>query len=162
MRSVRALIYLAAAVWLSGCSSCLFCLQKYQARCVLSPPLRIHRAKYLPLHVTQHAPWDPSGLYLMEGKDREEDNLDRLKQLMLSSIKWYRREISPLMPPNCRFLPSCSNYALQAIEEFGAIRGGILTAWRIMRCNPTGGYGYDPPQWPPPGYFAGTGGKGRK
>jgi putative membrane protein insertion efficiency factor len=93
-----------------------------------------------------------------EGSSENPPN-SALKQFMLSSIQWYRRELSPIMPPNCRFFPSCSNYALQAIEEYGALRGGVLTAWRILRCNPLGGYGYDPPQWPPPGFFAGTGGK---
>ncbi len=78
---------------------------------------------------------------------------DSLKQLMLSSIRWYRKTLSPIMPPNCRFQPSCSNYGIQAIEEFGPTRGGILTAWRIFRCNPLGGSGYDPPEWPPCSYF---------
>ena len=78
---------------------------------------------------------------------------ETLKSLMLSWIRWYRETLSPIMPPNCRFFPSCSKYAIQAIEEFGPLKGGILTAWRLLRCNPSGGSGYDPPQWPPPNYF---------
>ena len=87
----------------------------------------------------------------------KDDNDDQgLKELMISWIKWYRNTLSPIMPPNCRFFPSCSNYAIQAIETHGAIKGGVLTAWRILRCNPFGGAGYDPPIWPPPGFFAGS------
>eukprot|EP00981_Chlorochromonas_danica_P006726 scaffold1463_cov189-Ochromonas_danica.AAC.21 len=76
--------------------------------------------------------------------------------MMKRSIMWYKDTLSPIMPPNCRFLPSCSSYALQAIDTFGPWKGGILTAWRLIRCNPTGGSGYDPPVWPPPGYRAGS------
>eukprot|EP01036_Dinobryon_divergens_P023700 gene23700-32079_t len=60
------------------------------------------------------------------------------------------------MPPNCRFLPTCSSYGLEAIETYGPWKGGLLTAWRILRCNPLGGRGYDPPKWPPPNFFAGS------
>ena len=79
-----------------------------------------------------------------------------LKKVMLASIRWYKSTLSPLMPPNCRFLPTCSSYGLDSIKKFGPVKGGILTAWRIMRCTPFGGSGYDPPQWPPPGYRAGS------
>lgn len=76
---------------------------------------------------------------------------DTAKKFMVCAIKWYRNTLSPIMPPNCRFQPSCSNYAIQAIQEFGAWRGGWLTAWRLLRCNPLGPSGFDPPIWPPPG-----------
>jgi len=79
-----------------------------------------------------------------------------LKELMLKSIRWYRNTLSPIMPPNCRFLPSCSQYGLDAIDKFGPIKGGVLIAWRIARCNPFGGSGYDPPVWPPPSWFSGS------
>lgn len=79
-----------------------------------------------------------------------------VKDFMLNSINWYRTTLSPIMPPNCRFLPTCSNYGIDAIRKYGPWKGGILTAWRIFRCNPIGGSGYDPPQWPPPGFFAGS------
>lgn len=85
-----------------------------------------------------------------------DDSESSLKSLMLSAIQWYRNTLSPLMPANCRFLPSCSNYAIDAIKKFGPWKGGVLTAWRLVRCNPIGGAGYDSPTWPPPSYFAGT------
>ncbi|CAN0092408.1 unnamed protein product, partial [Phaeothamnion confervicola] len=81
---------------------------------------------------------------------------DPVKAVMIGFIRAYKRELSPLLPPACRFLPTCSEYGVQAIEEFGAAKGGVLTAWRIARCNPLGGYGYDPPVWPPPAWDAGV------
>ncbi|CAM9494543.1 unnamed protein product, partial [Chrysoparadoxa australica] len=62
-------------------------------------------------------------------------------------------EISPLLPPSCRFQPTCSVYAVAAIEKYGPQKGFILTAWRLLRCTPLGGYGYDPIQWPPPSWL---------
>lgn len=59
-----------------------------------------------------------------------------MKRLFLFLIKAYRKYISPLKKPCCRFYPTCSTYGLEAIEEWGAIRGGFLTLWRILRCNP--------------------------
>ena len=59
-----------------------------------------------------------------------------MKRLMLAGIRWYRREISPHTPPSCRFIPTCSAYALEAVEVHGALKGGALTLWRIMRCHP--------------------------
>lgn len=59
-------------------------------------------------------------------------------------IKGYRLFISPLKPPTCRFVPTCSEYALQAIEKYGIIRGGILAVRRILRCHPFHPGGYDP------------------
>ena len=90
--------------------------------------------------------------------DNNDDNDDNnsLKDTMIEWIKWYKRTLSPMMPPNCRFLPTCSSYGIDSIEKYGPWKGGILTAWRIMRCNPFGGSGYDPPQWPPPSFRAGS------
>ena len=51
-------------------------------------------------------------------------------------IRFYRRRISPLTPPCCRFIPTCSQYALEAIEKYGALKGGLLAVRRILRCNP--------------------------
>ena len=59
-------------------------------------------------------------------------------------IRFYQRFISPALGRNCRFSPSCSNYALQAIEIHGCIKGLLLTAARIARCNPLGRWGFDP------------------
>ena len=67
-----------------------------------------------------------------------------LKRVLLSMIGFYRKGISPLTPPSCRFIPSCSAYAEEAIREYGALRGGWLAARRILRCHPFGGHGYDP------------------
>ena len=74
---------------------------------------------------------------------------DVLVKISLSLIDFYRNELSPFMPKSCRFIPSCSNYAFEAYTKYGAGKGFILTAWRIARCNPFGGRGYDPPRWPP-------------
>lgn len=59
-------------------------------------------------------------------------------------IKLYQLCISPLIPSCCRFTPSCSRYAAEAIKKYGPLKGGLLAAWRILRCNPWGGSGYDP------------------
>ncbi|KAL6623412.1 hypothetical protein ACP70R_033291 [Stipagrostis hirtigluma subsp. patula] len=56
-------------------------------------------------------------------------------------------EISPLLPSSCRYVPTCSEYSMQAYKRYGVVKGTILTAWRLCRCNPLGGYGYDPPRW---------------
>mmetsp|Transcript_21573 Transcript_21573/g.45365 ORF Transcript_21573/g.45365 Transcript_21573/m.45365 type:complete len:170 (+) Transcript_21573:187-696(+) len=67
----------------------------------------------------------------------------------LALLKFYKREISPLLPPSCRYVPTCSEYAMEAYSKFGFGKGTVLTAWRIFRCSPWGGRGYDPPCWPP-------------
>ncbi len=66
------------------------------------------------------------------------------KRLMLGAIRFYRRQISPSLPPSCRFTPTCSAYALEAIERYGALKGGGMAIWRILRCNPFHPGGYDP------------------
>ncbi len=67
-----------------------------------------------------------------------------MKKLALSGIRLYQRTISRVLPPSCRFVPSCSEYGYEAIARYGVIRGGAMAAWRVMRCNPWGGHGYDP------------------
>ena len=64
--------------------------------------------------------------------------------LVLHLIAGYRRFVSPLMPPACRFVPTCSEYGYEAIAKYGIIRGGRLAVWRILRCNPFVPGGYDP------------------
>ena len=59
-----------------------------------------------------------------------------MKRLLLALIRFYRRRISPLTPPSCRYIPTCSRYALEAIERHGALRGGWLALKRIARCHP--------------------------
>jgi putative membrane protein insertion efficiency factor len=67
-----------------------------------------------------------------------------MRRIPLLLIRGYQRGISPLLPPSCRFVPSCSDYGHQAIEKYGIIRGGAMTVWRILRCNPFNKGGYDP------------------
>ena len=59
-----------------------------------------------------------------------------MKRLLLSLIRRYRRDISPYTPPSCRFVPTCSAYALEAVEVHGAVKGGLLALRRIARCHP--------------------------
>lgn len=67
-----------------------------------------------------------------------------MKRPLIWLIKFYRKYISPKTPPSCKFTPTCSQYGLEAIERFGAIKGGFMTLWRILRCNPFSRGGYDP------------------
>ena len=64
--------------------------------------------------------------------------------LMLLPIRFYQIAISPLLGPSCRFTPTCSEYARQALIKHGPVKGLYLAVWRILRCNPWGGSGYDP------------------
>jgi len=68
----------------------------------------------------------------------------KMKILLIWLIRGYRKFISPLFPPVCRFQPTCSSYAIQAIERFGPLRGSWLAIRRIMRCHPFHPGGYDP------------------
>ncbi|MGK7953743.1 MAG: membrane protein insertion efficiency factor YidD [Crocosphaera sp.] len=67
-----------------------------------------------------------------------------MKKILILLIKGYRQFISPLFPPSCRFQPTCSQYTLEAIEKFGALRGSWLGLKRILRCHPFHPGGYDP------------------
>ena len=66
------------------------------------------------------------------------------KKCILLMIRFYKREISPMLPPSCRFTPTCSEYAMEAIQKHGVIKGTGLAIWRILRCNPFMKGGYDP------------------
>lgn len=59
-----------------------------------------------------------------------------MKYVLMGLIKFYKKFISPLFPPQCKYYPTCSNYGLEAVRKFGFIRGGWLAVWRILRCNP--------------------------
>lgn len=63
---------------------------------------------------------------------------------LIGSVRFYQLCISPLKPPTCRFTPTCSSYAIQALRKHGPIRGLYLTIRRLLRCHPWGGSGYDP------------------
>jgi putative membrane protein insertion efficiency factor len=67
----------------------------------------------------------------------------RLRELFLAPLHLYRRVISPALPSRCRYYPSCSTYAVEAVREYGVIRGSVLAAWRVMRCNPLSRGGFD-------------------
>jgi putative membrane protein insertion efficiency factor len=67
-----------------------------------------------------------------------------LHAIVLAPIRLYMRMISPALPRRCKYEPTCSAYALQAIRELGVLRGSILAAWRLARCNPFSHGGYDP------------------
>ena len=67
-----------------------------------------------------------------------------MKRAALAMLRFYKNAISPQLPPSCRFQPTCSEYAYEAIEKYGILKGGRLAIWRILRCNPFGGCGYDP------------------
>lgn len=65
-------------------------------------------------------------------------------QLLMGLVRFYRRFVSPLKRPTCRFYPSCSAYALEALQKHGAVKGTALAIWRVLRCNPFNPGGYDP------------------
>ena len=67
-----------------------------------------------------------------------------MKRPLLAMIRFYRRYISPNKPPCCRYIPTCSQYALEALEKYGALKGGYLSVRRVLRCNPFHKGGYDP------------------
>lgn len=70
--------------------------------------------------------------------------MDVLKRALIGAVRFYRTAISPLKPPVCRFEPTCSAYALEALERYGAARGSWLTFRRLIRCHPLCRGGYDP------------------
>ncbi len=67
-----------------------------------------------------------------------------MKTILIALIRFYRAAISPFTPPSCRFTPTCSQYALEAVEKYGALKGGFLALKRILRCHPFSKGGYDP------------------
>jgi uncharacterized protein len=67
-----------------------------------------------------------------------------MKPLALGLLRLYKRWISPSFPPSCRYVPTCSEYAMEAVERYGALRGGMMAAWRVLRCHPFAKGGLDP------------------
>ncbi len=67
-----------------------------------------------------------------------------MKATLASLVRGYQRFVSPVLPPSCRYWPTCSEYAIEALEKHGALAGSLLTVRRICRCHPWGSHGYDP------------------
>lgn len=67
-----------------------------------------------------------------------------MKRILIAIVRGYKKHISPMLPPSCRFTPTCSEYAVEALQKHGAWKGSLLAIWRILRCNPFCKGGYDP------------------
>ena len=67
-----------------------------------------------------------------------------MKKILLGIIRFYQKYLSGAKGYSCKYYPTCSRYAIEAIEKYGAFKGGLLAAWRILRCNPFSKGGYDP------------------
>ena len=65
-------------------------------------------------------------------------------RIVLAPVRAYQRVISPALPRRCKYHPTCSAYAVEAVETYGILRGGVLAVWRVLRCNPFSHGGYDP------------------
>ena len=68
-----------------------------------------------------------------------------VKRLIISIIRFYQKAISPLFPASCRYYPTCSSYAIMAVEKYGVVKGTLKALWRILRCNPWSKGGIDYP-----------------
>lgn len=67
-----------------------------------------------------------------------------MKRIVIALLRAYKWALSPLLPAACRYVPTCSEYALEAVERQGALLGGVKAAWRVLRCHPFARGGYDP------------------
>lgn len=67
--------------------------------------------------------------------------------VLIGLVRAYQLVVSPHLPSSCRYTPSCSEYAIGALQRYGACKGAILSVHRLLRCHPWGGHGYDPPHW---------------
>lgn len=67
-----------------------------------------------------------------------------MKKFLIYLIKFYKKYISPMKSTKCPYIPSCSEYGLEAVEKYGALKGSLFALWRIIRCNPFSKGGYDP------------------
>jgi uncharacterized protein len=66
------------------------------------------------------------------------------RNTVLCVLRAYKWALSPMLPPACRYVPSCSEYAMEAVDRYGALRGGLIAFWRLLRCHPFAKGGYDP------------------
>jgi len=71
-----------------------------------------------------------------------------MRRWILKALRGYKRWISPMLPAGCKYVPTCSEYAVQAVERFGIVRGGWMATWRVLRCNPFSKGGVDPVLYP--------------
>jgi len=69
------------------------------------------------------------------------------RRLLIGGVRAYQLLLSPHLGRTCRFHPTCSEYAVEALRSYGVVRGLVLTLYRLLRCHPWGGHGYDPPRW---------------
>ena len=67
-----------------------------------------------------------------------------MKRALLAALRFYKAQISPALPPACRYTPTCSEYAIEAVEQYGALRGTVMAVRRVVSCNPFARGGYDP------------------
>ena len=70
--------------------------------------------------------------------------MSAIRTIATAPVRFYQRAISPGIPARCKYYPSCSEYAVQAIGRYGILRGSVLATWRLLRCNPFSHGGYDP------------------
>lgn len=81
----------------------------------------------------------------MTGEKTMNETVKQLpKKAAIGLIKFYQNYVSPCFPPHCRFIPTCSQYALEAFQKYGFLKGFMLSFKRIMKCHPGGPYGFDP------------------
>jgi uncharacterized protein len=66
------------------------------------------------------------------------------KTFLLMLLRGYKWALSPMLPPACRYVPTCSEYAIEAVERYGAVRGSAMAVWRLLRCHPFASGGFDP------------------
>ncbi len=69
----------------------------------------------------------------------------KIRDLLILALRFYRRYVSPMKPPTCRYVPTCSEYSIQALQKYGLVKGTAKSIWRVLRCNPFSKGGYDPP-----------------
>ncbi|KAF3676699.1 protein isoform X1 [Capsicum chacoense] len=121
---------------------------------ILSPYMKQQQSNLLffPLR-KKYRQQQSRSLCIISGSDSndnnsQDDEVDNLGvKAALSMLKFYKREISPVLPKSCRYIPTCSEYSMIAYKKYGVVKGTVLTAWRLCRCNPLGGSGFDPPRW---------------
>ncbi|KAL3536408.1 hypothetical protein ACH5RR_004869 [Cinchona calisaya] len=120
-----------------------FCFNPLIHRCNLS--LVLGQRRCCTTRIVNSSDKEKKSLQTNSQDDEEMNDLG--VKAALSVLRFYKSEISPWLPKSCRFVPTCSEYSMIAYKKYGFVKGSILTAWRICRCNPLGGSGFDPPRW---------------